>query len=180
MSLVRNAFRGATLTATVPCEPFVVLHLLPDPDAATGQQTKVAKVPYDPVFDEKFSLYARQSPPGSYIARSFSTSAESRELHVGIWDHNRSAEDEFLGHAIVDLAGLRPHRKEDRWYTLLPRPGAAEDLQERKCIYAHFHELISGTVARHRKTTSMSGHTQAKLLVLKLQQDPPKGNDMKI
>ncbi|KAL7748700.1 hypothetical protein RI367_005853 [Sorochytrium milnesiophthora] len=88
-----------TYFITMPPNPYVVTHLLPDESAASTKTSAVADLQRTATFDL------------------------SHELHVSVWHSCENPEqDEFLGQFRIPLADVAPGDIVENWYPLLPRP----------------------------------------------------------
>jgi hypothetical protein len=90
--------------------PFVVLHMLPDPEAVTTQHTHTQTKSSNPTFAEMFFF-------------TTNTNAESyqRELHVSVWSQDQSVQNTapvFLGYCTVPLGPTMNKKRINRWYSL--------------------------------------------------------------
>ncbi|ENN83432.1 hypothetical protein YQE_00209, partial [Dendroctonus ponderosae] len=87
------------------CDPYVKLHLLPD--RKKKYQTKVHRKSLNPVFNETF------------IFSVTSQELESRYLQLSVFDFDRFARHDLIGHITVDnLTEVVEHGQQDFEYTM--------------------------------------------------------------
>ncbi|XP_066259121.1 synaptotagmin-9-like [Euwallacea similis] len=87
------------------CDPYVKLHLLPD--RKKKYQTKVHRKSLNPVFNETF------------IFSVTSQELESRYLQLSVFDFDRFARHDLIGHVTVDnLVEVVEHGQQDFEYTM--------------------------------------------------------------
>ncbi|TPX62940.1 hypothetical protein PhCBS80983_g00191 [Powellomyces hirtus] len=91
---------------------YVVLHILPDPEAISTQKTQVVRKSLNPVFNRDITFH-------------LTPAYRTQELHVSVWDTRPS--EPCLGHLLVPLDTLERNDKIDsRWRGLMPPPGLSE------------------------------------------------------
>ncbi|KAJ3298345.1 hypothetical protein HK104_010810, partial [Borealophlyctis nickersoniae] len=114
-------------------ETFVVLHLLPDPQAQTTQQTRLQPASADPVFGETFIFTVPMLEP-------------DQEMHFSIWNNSKTSMEQgmFLGHCSVPLTEVVMNGRLDRWFSLLPQPALADLSLDRKGMSCDIDLVILG------------------------------------
>ncbi|KAJ3034330.1 Ras GTPase-activating protein 4 [Rhizophlyctis rosea] len=129
-------------------DPFLVLHLIPDPTALTTQRTQCIKETTSPIFNETFTFPITDIHP-------------SQQLHVSMWD--AAHQNAFLGHFTVDVTSVEPNVEGwPRWRSLLPKP---------RHMYT---SKMTAAQKRASKGAEISNNTQkAKLFVQDMQSTVP-------
>jgi hypothetical protein len=96
------------LTSEVP-NPYVVLHMLPDPETVTTQHTHTQLKTNDPLFSEMF-----------FFTCPASSEAHLREIHVGVWNHDQNGDGPpgFMGHVTIPLGPVISKKSTNRTYHL--------------------------------------------------------------
>ena len=85
----------------IPCDlngkadPYVVLHMLPDPKALSTKYTRIVLATLNPQFNESFVFTAKEHDPETM-------------LHLSVWDWDKITEDDFMGHASIPLMDIKP------------------------------------------------------------------------
>ncbi|RKO84525.1 C2 domain-containing protein [Blyttiomyces helicus] len=97
-----------------PPDPFAVIHLLPDPEAHTTQQTRVQRNTVNPAYSDVFIFTVDTLEP-------------DQELHFSVWDNASLGNEQtvFLGHLSVPLLDVVMRGYVDRWCSLAPYPASA-------------------------------------------------------
>ncbi|RKO93011.1 hypothetical protein BDK51DRAFT_28758 [Blyttiomyces helicus] len=89
-------------------DPYIVCHLLPDPEATTSQRTQCIKETLNPTYNETLTFLVTENHP-------------NQELHVSVWDAMHS--NAFVGQFTISLDSMEPGSAiEPRWRGLLPMP----------------------------------------------------------
>jgi hypothetical protein len=94
-----------SLLVDIP-NPFAVIHLLPDPEAITSQQTHAIESTDSPKFKEVF-----------FFTCSESSDPNTREINCALWSQEENG-PEFLGHVTIPLAPVVAKGVVNRWYNL--------------------------------------------------------------
>ena len=86
--------------------PYVVLHLLPDPEASTTQNSNIQQKSTNPTFKETFYFTFGEN--------------EKQELHVGVWNNDgEGGPPRFMGQCIIPIMPvIKQLKRTNRWYTL--------------------------------------------------------------
>ncbi|KAJ3052188.1 hypothetical protein HK097_006740 [Rhizophlyctis rosea] len=146
-TIVVTVFQARNLMYQSPgVDPFLVIHLIPDPQASTTQRTQCIKETTSPTFNETFVFPINDIHP-------------NQQLHVSMWDaaHGNS----FLGHFSLPITDLEPNEEGfPRWRSLLPKPRHM------------FHTKMSAK--EKRRTAEFTNNTQkAKIFVQDMQSTAP-------
>ncbi|KAI9141615.1 hypothetical protein BKA69DRAFT_384241 [Paraphysoderma sedebokerense] len=132
--------------------PYVALHLLPDPQANSMQATPPQNGTENPAFNKTILMTLHQK-------ETFN------ELHVSVWSAGDGVGevDEFLGQVLIPVSGLFPGDMIENVYPLFAKPDTL-------CIHPSAHtKRMSGVFSRSRMSFSRSKDPQPKVLVKGLQ-----------
>eukprot|EP00808_Paulinella_micropora_P009439 g5513.t1 len=105
------------------CDPYVKVYLLPDPTKRTKKKTQVLRRKLNPTWNETFFYPAELLD--EYLQNHGST------LQLSVWHYNFGANNEFLGHVLLDISrvptlksnesSLTSSKGLDRWLAIQPR-----------------------------------------------------------
>ncbi|KAJ3268157.1 hypothetical protein HDV01_003370 [Terramyces sp. JEL0728] len=92
--------------------PYVVLHMFPDPEAITTQHTHFQPRTRDPSYSETF-----------FFTCNANQDVYSKEIHCSVWSQeglNEVVPPNFIGHVTIPLAPVVAKKQTNRWYSLNP------------------------------------------------------------
>lgn len=119
-------------------DPYVVLHVLPDPGAVSTQATKVKKKTLNPKFDEKFIFKNAANVPNAL-------------LHVSVWDWDRFTDDDFMGYTTFDLSKLEEGQRKNVSLPLLPKPAEIKDTDASVVAASDSQDTLSAKDKKNKK-----------------------------